>query len=129
MRKGIISAVLTLMMTVAWVGTSYALDEGNKRKGKYTYRKVYKACMQRGEVDSEKPPVNPADKKQAEWTAFFTKLENNKNSNQPLDTENDIFKEFGCMEEWSQLTDEKINDIYAYLYNHAADSATPATCK
>lgn len=129
MRKGIISAILTLMITVVWLGAGYAQDEGNKRKGKYTYRKVYKACMQRGEVGSEKPPISPADKKQAEWQALFTKLMDNKTNNQPLDTENEVFKEFGCMEEWSQLDDEKINDIYAYLYHHAADSATPATCK
>lgn len=129
MHKKIISVILATLMTVAWLGVAYALDEGNKRKGKYTYRKVYKACMERGEVDSQKPPVNPADRKQEEWKTIFSKLVDNKSNDQPLDAENEMFKEFGCMEEWSQLTDENINDIYAYLYNHASDSPTPATCK
>jgi hypothetical protein len=55
------------------VGISFALDKGNKRKGKYTYRKVYKACFERGAVESKTPPISPADKTQAEWEALFTK--------------------------------------------------------
>src|SRR6056297_344183 len=45
--------------------------DGNSRKGKYTYRKVIKACHERGEVDSASPQVSPADKKRAEWKAIF----------------------------------------------------------
>jgi hypothetical protein len=37
--------------------------------------------------------------------------------------------EFGCKEEWSQLSDTELMDIYAYLHAHAADSPTPAKCK
>ena len=129
MSKGVVSAILAILMTVAWLGVSNAQDEGNKRKGKYTYRKVYKACMERGEVDSQTPPVSPADKKQEQWKLLFTKLADNKSNGQPLDADNEMFQEFGCMEEWAQLTDENINDIYAYLYHHASDSPTPATCK
>ena len=57
------------------VGISFALEKGNKRKGKYTYRKVYKACMARGEVDKPKPIVNPDAHTQAEWTTIFEKKE------------------------------------------------------
>jgi hypothetical protein len=39
------------------------------------------------------------------------------------------FEEFLCKEEWSQLSEGDIADIYAYLYKHAADSPTPAKCK
>jgi hypothetical protein len=91
-----------------------ALEKGNKRKGKYIYRKVYKACYQRGEVDSAKPPINPDAKTQAEWTQVFEK----KN-----------FDEFGCKPEWSNLSDSDLGNIFAYLHDHAADSPTPLKCK
>jgi hypothetical protein len=87
---------------------------GNKRKGKYTYRKVYKACFERGEVDSKKPILNPDSKTQAEWTDTF---------------ENKEFEQFRCGEEWNSLSETALLDIYTYLWNFAADSPTPAKCK
>ena len=87
--------------------------DGNSRKGKYTYRKVIKACHERGEVDSASPQVSPADKKRAEWKEIF---------------ENKNFSAFGCLPEWDALSDDDIMDIYAYFYATAADSPTPATC-
>lgn len=96
------------------LGISLALEKGNKRKGKYTYRKVYKACFERGEVESKTPPISPADKTQAEWTAIF---------------ESKDLQQFGCQDEWSQLSDEAMTDIYTYMHDHAADSPTPAKCK
>lgn len=88
--------------------------DGNKRKGKYTYRKIYKACMERGEVASTTPSVSPADRKQAEWRQIF---------------ETKDFSSFGCAPEWAAASDEDLMDIYAYFYHNAADSPTPATCK
>ena len=112
-RKGIF--VLTaLIFLFSTVGVSLAIEMGNKRKGKYTYRKVYKACMERGEVDSEKPPVSPDEKTQAQWTRTFDKKD---------------FEAFGCQEEWAALSDTDLSDIYTYLHDHAADSPTPAKCK
>lgn len=105
---------LALMISVSFAGAAFAMDKGNKRKGKYIYRKVYKACHQRGEVDSAKPPINPDAKTQAEWTAVFDAK---------------TFQEFGCADEWSQLSDEDLSNIYAYLHDHAADSPTPLKCK
>ena len=87
---------------------------GNKRKGKYTYRKVYKACSASGEVESATPTISPADKKMAEWTDVF---------------ENRKFEAFGCMANWEALADKDILDIYTYFYKHAADSPTPAKCQ
>ena len=107
-------AILALFFVFTTVGISFALDKGNKRKGKYTYRKVYKACFQRGEVESKTPPISPADKTQSEWTSLF---------------ESKDFKEFGCQDEWGQLSDTELADIYAYMHEHAADSPTPAKCK
>ena len=54
MRKTV-TVVLAFLMTVCFVGSALAMEQGNKRKGKYTYRKVYKACHERGAVDAPKP--------------------------------------------------------------------------
>ena len=41
----------------------------------------------------------------------------------------DKYKEFPCKAEWDKLTPEDLGDIYAYLYEHAFDSPSPAKCK
>ena len=112
-KKILIVLTATFFMFTA-VGISLALEKGNKRKGKYSYRKVYKACFERGEVDSKTPPISPADKTMAEWTKII---------------ESKNMKEFGCADEWSKVSDEAMTDIYTYMHAHAADSPTPAKCK
>ena len=114
MTKKIFLALLATIFVFSTVSVSFAMDKGNKRKGKYTYRKVYKACFERGEVESKTPPVSPADKTQEQWTSLF---------------ESKNYSEFGCQQEWSNLSETEIADIYAYMYEHAADSPTPAKCK
>ena len=112
-KKGLF-LVTAVLFFFSSVGVSVALEMGNKRKGKYTYRKVYKACMQRGEVDSPKPPISPDAKTQAQWTRMFEKKD---------------FEDFGCKQEWDALSQKDLTDIYTYLHEHAADSPTPAKCK
>lgn len=116
MFKKILILFALLTFTAASVIPAFAAQgpEGNNRKGKYTYRKVYKACAQAGGVASETPTLSPADKTQAEWKAVF---------------ENKALDEFGCADHWTQLSDEDLLDIYSYFYHHASDSPTPATCK
>ena len=114
MIKKILIMLTAFVFVFTTVGISLALEKGNKRKGKYTYRKVYKACFDRGEVDSKTPPVSPADKTQAEWNALF---------------ESKNYKEFGCQQEWEGLSEQAITDIYTYMHDHASDSPTPAKCK
>mgnify|MGYP003563715100 CR=1 FL=1 len=114
MLKRTLIGTLAILLTLSFVGTAIAVDRGNKRKGKYTYRKVYKACFERGEVESKKPPISPDMKTQAQWTQTF---------------EAGDFEAFGCKEEWSQLGEQELSDIYTYLHDHAADSPTPAKCK
>ncbi len=87
---------------------------GNKRKGKYIYRNIYKECAKKGEVKSKTPPVSPSDKTMAQWKRIFDRKK---------------FEIFRCTNEWSKLSPGQINDIYSYLYSHAADSPTPAKCK
>ena len=114
MIKKMLTLIITVLICVTFVGPSFASDKGNKRKGKYTYRKVYKACFERGEVEQKKPLLNPDAHSQAEWTTIF---------------ENKKFEEFKCTEDWNQLGDQQLLDIYTYLHAHASDSPTPAKCK
>jgi hypothetical protein len=116
MFKKFIITALTLIFVAAPFCAALADGgpEGNKRKGKYTYRKVYKACAEAGGVESATPTVSPADKKMAEWKEIF---------------ENRQFSEFGCLAQWEALADNDILDIYTYFYKHAADSPTPAKCQ
>ena len=112
-RRMILSA-MAAMFVLTVVGSALAMGQGNKRKGKYTYRKVYKACHARGAVDTAKPPLNPDAHTQAEWEALF---------------DNHNFNAFGCDAEWGQLSDVEVTDIFTYLYAHGSDSPTPAKCK
>jgi hypothetical protein len=114
MTRKVIVTIMALFFVFSAVGVSFALDKGNKRKGKYTYRKVYKACFERGAVESKTPPISPADKSQAEWEVLFSSKD---------------YSPFGCDEEWRNLKDTQVTDIYTYLYEHASDSPTPAKCK
>ena len=114
MGKKVILTLMAVVFVFTSVGISMAAEKGNKRKGKYTYRKVYKACHERGEVDSAKPAISPDEKTQAQWKRVFEKKD---------------FEEFGCKEEWDKLSEKDQLDIFTYLHDHAADSLTPAKCK
>ena len=114
MIKKWITVLTAAFAAICFTTVVMAEETGNKRKGKYTYRKVYKACYQRGEIDSPKPPLNPDSKTQAAWKTVF---------------ENKNFDAFGCSEEWGKLSDTQLLDIFSYLHAHAADSPTPLKCK
>ena len=114
MFKKILLVLTAIVFLFTTVSISLALEKGNKRKGKYSYRKVYKACFDRGAVQSQTPPISPADKTQAEWETIFS---------------GNDYAQFGCQEEWNSLDETQVADIYAYLYEHASDSPTPAKCK
>jgi len=113
MRKWILAA-LAFMFVIAAVGTAASMDQGNKRKGKYVYRKVYATCFARGACASETPPLSPNHKTQAEWEQVFDSRD---------------FAQFGCAQEWGQLSGTDLTDIFTYLYAHASDSPTPLSCK
>lgn len=111
------SALVLLFSLTLVVASSSAIAEGpngNARKGKFNYRKVYKMCQERGEVQSNKPVLNPDAKTQSQWNRLFEKKD---------------FKDLSCAEEWNALTENDLNNIHAYLYEHAADSPTPAKCE
>ena len=114
MMKRIMMGLAAVLLTLTFVGSVWALEKGNKRKGKYTYRKVYQACFERGEVDSKTPFLSPADKTMAEWEAIYTGKD---------------YSMFKCADEWQALSDEDRLDIFSYLYSFGSDSPTPAKCK
>ena len=115
MVKKLICMAATVMFVLSATALVFAEGpDGNKRKGKYTYKNVYKACVKRGEVESKTPVVSPGDKTMAQWKRIFDK----KN-----------FEVFKCSEEWNNLDQADILNIYTYLYSYAADSPTPAKCK
>ena len=117
MFKKSIALTLSLLFALVSISASFADEgpQGNKRKGKYTYRKVCKACAEAGDTESATPKVSPADKKKAEWKVIFE----NK----------DYAGTFGCDAHWAKLSDQDVLDIYSYFYSYAADSPNPATCK
>ncbi len=108
--------MIVILFTLVSLSAAFAAEgpDGNKRKGKYTYRKVCKACAEAGEIESATPKISPADKKMAQWKELF---------------ENKALDEFGCKTFWAALSDKDLLDIYSYFYHHASDSPTPATCK
>jgi hypothetical protein len=114
MIKKLFFLTMGVVMTFTFASALFAEDTGDERKGKYAYRNVYKACNQRGEVDSPKPPLSPDSMTQAQWKRLFDKKK---------------FEKFGCAEEWNKLSEQDLLNIYTYLHAHAADSPSPAKCK
>ena len=114
MIKKVVIALMAFVFVFGTVSAALALEKGNKRKGKYTYRKVYNACFERGAIESKTPPLSPADKTQEEWNAVF---------------ESKDFAQFKCQEEWQKLSEKDVTDIYTYMHDHAFDSPSPAKCK
>ena len=112
MSKKIIISILAFCFVFTSMGVVFA--EGNKRKGKYTYRAIYADCYKRGAIEDKKPPVNPDAKTMAQWERIFDKKD---------------FEDLKCSEEWNNLSEEDLQDIQAYLVSGAADSPTPAKCK
>lgn len=111
MKKMIIMAT-ALTMIIATV--AFAAEVGDERKGKFLYKKIYKTCFEKGAVKSEKPALSPDAKTQGQWTRVL------KEKN---------FSDMGCPEEWAKIGDKELQDIFAYLHAHAADSPAPAKCK
>jgi hypothetical protein len=72
LRKVIVTS-MAIFLVFSAVSAGFALDKGNNRKGKYTYRKVYQACFERGAVESKRSlaariiPSSAARRSGAAW--------------------------------------------------------------
>ena len=111
MRKCLIvfiTAVALLGMTALAFSAG---KQGNDRKGKYTFRKSCRSCHI---DDGAAKALSPDSKTMKQWERLFEKGK---------------YEKLECKAEWEKLSEDKLADIYAYLYKHAFDSPTPAKCK
>lgn len=109
MFKRNLALLLSLMFILTAVGVSFALGDGNYRKGKYLYRKNCRTCHD----GTKAADLSPSTYTQAKWNTLFTKGREG----------------IKCKAELAKRSDKEINDIYTYLWKHAKDSPTPAKCK
>jgi cytochrome c2 len=111
MGKKVLLTVLTIIMALSFVSVNFAAPEGNKRKGKYLFRKSCRSCHQDGGTAAE---LSPISKTQADWEKVFT---------------NEAYKNLPCKAEWEKQSEKDLLDIYTYMYKHAFDSPSPLKCK
>ena len=108
MSKRVITLALAALFVLGSLALAQAWGGGNWRKGKYLFRKYCRTCHVSGGSAQDLSPINH---KQAEWKAIFEG------------------QKFPCRAKWPQMSQKDLNDIYTHLYEHAADSPTPARCK
>lgn len=109
MFKRIFILLTACLLVTSFIGLSIAFEQGNERKGKYLFRSKCRSCHKDG---ASATPLNPNSKTQAQWERAFERYER-------LD----------CADEWKDLEESDRTDILTYLYNHAFDSPSPATCE
>lgn len=108
MLRKLICLFLTAGFLFALANTAAAFEKGNERKGKYMFRKNCRSCHTEG---GSAEPLNPVSKTQAQWERAF-----------------DRYERFECADEWESLSESDRIDVLTYLYDHAVDSPSPATC-
>ncbi len=108
--KKILLAVLAIIMVFGFVGAGIASGKANERKGKYTFRKNCRTCHKDGGAVEA---LHPSSKTMAQWKRIFDK---------------EKFMDYECKDEWAKVDESGMKDVYAYLYNHAYDSPSPAKC-
>ena len=111
MGKKLVLTALAMIMTLSLVSVNLAAPEGNKRKGKYLFRKSCRSCHVDGAAGKE---LSPISKTQAEWDKVFS---------------NEAYKGLACKAEWEKQSEKDLLDIYTYMYKHAFDSPSPLKCK
>jgi len=103
-----VKIIAWLVVLVLVASVALAAPKGNPKKGKYLFKKTCKVCHVEG---AEGGKLTPLAKTQAQWDRFFEKTGHKAN---PA-----ILDDLG---------DKKKNDIWKFLYDHAADSPQPQTC-
>lgn len=108
-KLGIILISLTLVLVFSSLG--FSADNGNARKGKYTFRKNCRSCHN---DSGSAVSISPDSKTQDQWTRQFkaSKVE-----------------KLACKDEWVKLSEQDRLDIFTYLHKYAFDSPSPAKCK
>lgn len=108
MVKKTFVSIITITLVLSLIGICLAFEPGNERKGKYLYRNNCRTCHKDGATAT---PLSPTSKTQAQWERAFEKYER-----------------LQCAKEWEKLSEADRTDILTYLFNHAFDSPSPATC-
>ena len=103
--------MLLVIIVLGFSGLVFCAEEGNSRKGKYTFRKSCRSCHNdTGPAVS----ISPDSKTQDQWTRQFKPKS---------------YEKLACKDEWVKLSEQDRLDIYTYLHQYAFDSPTPAKCK
>ena len=100
---------IALAISCTMAGQVYAADGGNPKKGKHLYKKECKACH--GE-NGEGGELTPMTKTMSQWDRFFDR---DKHKLKP--------------EVFNTLSEQELKDVQQFLYDHAADSDQPQTCR
>lgn len=106
MKRHIMSIATVLILVFALASLASAVGDGNARKGKFLYRKHCRVCHGKDACD-----LSPATLTQAEWSAKF--------EDPSL---------LPCYNDWPEMQESDINDIFSYLHDYAKDSPSPAKC-
>ncbi len=115
MWKNKVVKLTIFLLAIVFVGTGVLMAQvkGNQRRGKYLFRNKCRICHKEGaQGEHVGKPLSPSSKTQAQWKKYFEK---------------DKHKELEGV--WEKFSEEQLQDILAYLYNHAYDSPSPATCQ
>lgn len=105
----LMGAMVALFLGVSTMG--FSAEEGNYRKGKYTFKKSCRSCHMDGGTAVS---LSPDSKTQAQWERVF---------------DSDKYQSLPCKAEWDKVSEEDRLDIFTYLHKFAFDSPSPAKCK
>ena len=111
MIKKTMLCIFAITALFSIVSICASAQEGNARKGKHLFRNSCRECHKE---DATATPLSPDSKTQAQWERTF-KPEN--------------YQALACKDEWTKHSEEELQDIFTYLYEHAYDSPSPAKCK
>jgi mono/diheme cytochrome c family protein len=111
MFKKVLVSSLSFVTLLCLLAAAAPAQDGNARKGKHLFRNSCRECHQE---DAAATPLGPDSKTQAQWERAF-KPEN--------------YQELQCKDEWAEHSEDDLEDMFTYLYEHAYDSPSPAKCK
>lgn len=111
MLKKIVMIGTMLAIVLGFSSMGFSAEEGNYRKGKYTFKKSCRTCHMDGGTAVS---LSPDSKTQAQWARVF---------------DSDKYQSLPCKDEWDKVSPEDRQDIFSYLHKFAFDSPSPAKCK
>jgi mono/diheme cytochrome c family protein len=103
------SCLAVFFLTLTFSSAVSAEKKGNQAKGRFYFRQTCKNCHTKGADGGE---ITPLSKTMAQWEKYFVAAKHSKGT-EPLS---------------KVMSSDQINDVHAYLVEHAADSLQPETC-